>query len=269
MKRWLTASVLFLVFALFIVPCTGCEPPSEETAILVNIQVTGSDTLKPMMDELDSRGIRATIWLSGEEMSANCEYVGELSKKGHEVAGKYPGEIKPESSYEDQKAELLAVEETSPKCTGQKIAGFRATKFTANDYTYKLLDEFGIKYLLRSARDELLSVYTFKPYMFEGHSFAILPMPIRCAYGESGSLCDTSAKGDLSPEQLREYMCAAIDNNIKLGEPLMLEWHPGLTNPDDTEGWWATFIAVLDYLETKGDNIKFVTAEEIVDYYPK
>jgi hypothetical protein len=33
--------------------------------------------------------------------------------------------------------------------------------------------------------------------------------------------------------------------------------------------WWATFMAVLDYLETKGGDIKFVTAEEIVDYYPK
>jgi len=176
-------------------------------------------------------------------------------------------QITPETTYEEQRDVLLSILEAAPRCAEQQILGFRATRFTANEHTYRLLDELGIRYLVRSARDELLSVYTFKPYEFEGHEFAILPMPIRCAYGESGSLCDTSARGDLSPDELKQYMFAAIDHFIKLGEPLILEWHPSLTNPEDTEGWWDTFIAVLDHLESKGDKIKFVTAEEIVDYY--
>lgn len=258
--------VLLPVLALLLVPFTGCAYIQEKVS-LVNIQVTGTDNIKPMMDELGRRNIRATIWLSGEEITTNCEYVGELSEKGHEIAGKYPGQIKPEASYEEQKDELLAILEAASRCIGLEISGFRATRFTANEHTYRLLDEFDIVYLLRSARAELLSVYTFRPYNFRGHNFAILPMPIRCAYGENGSLCDTSARGKLSPDELRQYMFAAIDNNITLGEPLLLEWHPNITFPGDPEGWWEAFIAVLDYLESKGDQIKFVTAKEIIDYY--
>ena len=263
MTRWATVTVLLLTLTFLIVSSTGCARPHS----LVNMQVSGAENLKPMMDELDRRGIRATIWLSGEEIATNCEYVTELSGKGYEIAGMYPGQITPETSYEEQKAELLAILEAALSCTGREISGFRASRFTANEHTYRLLDEFGIRYLVRSAREELLSVYTFKPYKLQGHNFAILPMPIRCAYGLNGSLCDTSAEGILSADELRQYMCAAIDHNIKLGEPLILEWHPKLTNPEDTEGWWECFIAVLDYLETKGTNVKLVTAEEIVDHY--
>ena len=261
---------IFLVFmALFLLflPIMGCSVKEEESICLINIQVTGAENLKPMMDKLDEKGIISTIWLNGEEMNTNCEYLKELSGKGHEIAGKYPGQITPETSYEEQKDVLLSILEAAPRCADQQILGFRASRFTANEHTYRLLDELGIRYLERSARDELLSVYTFEPYVFEGHEFAILPMPIRCAYGESGSMCDTSASGDLSPEELKQYMFAAIDNNIKLGEPLILEWHPSLTNPEDTEGWWDTFIAVLDYLKSKGNKIEFVTAQEIVEYY--
>ncbi len=260
----------FLLLTLSVVPfvIASCSSSSSEETCMVNIQVTGADYLEPMMEYLDKAGIVATIWLSAEEMNNNCNYISELGRQGNEIAGKYPTQITDETSYDEQKELLLAIMEAAPGCAGQQITGFRATKFTANESTFKLLDEMGIEYLERSARDELLSVFTFRPYAFEGHDFAILPMPIRCAYGETGSLCDTSSKsGGLTPEELRQYMFAAIDNNIKLGEPLLLEWHPIITNPDDTEGWWDTFVAVIDYLEGKGNQVRFVTAHDIVNMY--
>lgn len=103
--------------------------------------------------------------------------------------------------------------------------------------------------------------------MFERHVFAILPMPIRCAFGESGSLCDASARGKLTAEQFTQYICATINNNIKLNEPLILEWHPAVTYPGDSEGWWQSFIDILDYIETLDADVEYVTAIELIDRY--
>ena len=257
-----------LALALFVLlTCISVGCARADNTILVNIQVTGANNMKPMIEELDKRGIKSTVWLDAEEISQNGEYIGELSAHGHEIAGKFDAEITSETSYYEQKGELLEILEVASRYVDQKITGFRATRFTANEYTYTVMDELGMEYLVRSARDELLSVYTFRPYRLEGHGFAILPMPIRCAFGESGSLCDTSSRGKLSPDQLRLYMCAAIDNNIKIDEPLILEWHPEITYPGDPEGWWDTFIAVLDYLENKGDAVQFVTANQILEKY--
>lgn len=245
----------------------GCSAETEKAQLIMNIQVTGADNFKPMLDELNNRSIISTVWLNAEEMAENTQYLAEIAEQGHEIAGKFDGQITEETSYAEQKEALLSILEAAPSFTANQIAGFRATRFTANEYTYQLLDELKLTYLERSARDELFSVFAFKPYMFEEHNFAILPMPIRCAFGESGSLCDTSARGELTAEQFTQYVYAAINNNIKLSEPLILEWHPAVTYPGDPEGWWQSFIDILDYLETLDVDVEYVTAIELIDRY--
>jgi hypothetical protein len=91
-------------------------------------------------------------------------------------------------------------------------------------------------------------------------------MPIAVAYGEVHSLCDTSCEGDLSPEEVLLYERAAIDFHLQHAEPLILEWHPELTNPGNPE-WWAVLTGVLDHLRQKGDRVRTVTAVELVDHY--
>lgn len=267
----LTRSSPFLAGLLLAAASAGCDDEvtvaKSSAALEVNIQVTGGENLVPMMDELDARGLAATVWLSAKELDDNCAYVGTLAAKGHEIAGKYPGSIEADTTYEAQKAELDEILEASNRCAGKPVAGFRATRFTANADTYRLLDELDVPYMVRSNRSVLLSVYTFRPYRLEGHEFAVLPMPLAVYYGVSSSLCDTATAGDLTSAQLLTYEKASIDHNLKLGEPLVSEWHPELTHPGN-EPCWSTFVGTLDYLESKGSRARAVTAQAIVERYP-
>lgn len=251
----------------------GCEdstelviPPSQSRSE-VNIQVTGAEQLEPIMAELERRGMLATVWLSASEMDDKCSLIGQLASRGHEIAGKYPGAIEPDTSYEEQKRELDGILDAAQRCTGRPISGFRATRFTSNEQTHRLLDEYGIDYMVRSNRQVLLSIYTYRPYRLEGYEFSVLPMPLAVFYGETSSLCDTATCGELSPAQLLTHQEAAIDHNLALGEPLVSEWHPELTNPGNS-GYWATFLGVLDHIESKGDRAIVTTAEAITQRYP-
>jgi hypothetical protein len=240
---------------------------STPAPLEVNIQVTGATNLESMMDELERRGLTATVWLSAEEMDDRCAYIGTLASRGHEIAGKYPGSIEADTSYQVQKAELESMLEVSQRCTGKRMAGFRATRFTSNDDTHQLLDELEIPYMVRSNRAVLLSVYTFRPYRLEGHAFSVLPMPLAVYYGETSSLCDTATAGSLTPEQLLTYEKASLDHNLRLQEPLVIEWHPELTHPGN-DACWGTFVGTLDYMQSKGSRIRAATAKAIVERYP-
>lgn len=244
-------------------PGNGSEPTDE---LEVNIQVTGAENLEPMIDELDERGILATVWLSTAEIEDKCDYVGSLASTGHEVAGKYPTELSDETELAAQRAELEGILEAASDCDA-RVVGFRASRFTANADTPDLLEELHYRYLERSAREEFFSVYRFKPYPAEDQSFAILPMPIMVSNGELGSMCDTSACNRMSASELLRYERAAINFHLRHGEPLIIEWHPELTHPDNDEGWWDTFLGVLAHLDEKGGAVRFVTAEELVERY--
>ncbi|MBZ0119580.1 MAG: hypothetical protein K8H88_21495 [Sandaracinaceae bacterium] len=253
-----------LLFAIVLV--AGCETQVVGTERLsVNLQVTGAEQMRPMMQELERRGIVATVWLGSTELDAECAYVGELAGRGHEIAGKYPSELTADTTMAEQRAEMEGILAAATRCGAPAVRGFRATRFTANADTSPLLDELGYDYLERSARDEFLSVYTFKPYRETGHEHAILPMPIMVSSGDVGSMCDTSACSRMSAAELLQYERAAIDHHVRLGEPLILEWHPSLTNPSNPDGWWQTFLGVLDHLASHGDRIEYVTATSLVE----
>lgn len=243
----------------------SCTPsPPEVPRLAVNVQVTGATHLDGMIEELDRRGIPATVWLSADEIDASCAEVGTMVTHGHEIAGRYPDEIVAETSYGVQKVAFEALAAAGPRCAGDRLDGFRATRFTANDATYDLLDEYGYAYLERSARDELLSIYQFAPHGVSDRAFAVLPMPLLVAHGEVASLCDIASAGLLLPQDLLAYETAAIDAHLKTREPLVLEWHPQLTWLGSDAGWWNAFLGVLDYLEAQGRDVEFVTAEQLV-----
>ena len=230
----------------------------------VNLQVTGADNIEPMMNALDARGMVATIWLSDAEIDDHCTLIRTYAATGHEVAGKSPTQIRPDTSEAEQRARMSAVLTAAENCGLPAPRGFRATRFTANDATGPLLDELGYAYLERSARDEFLSVFTFEPHEASDGEYAILPMPIRVAFGNVGSLCDTSASGDLSPEQFFRYVQAALRSHLTHRGPLILEWHPSLTHPGNAEGWWPAFISTLEALEAHRADVEYVTAVELV-----
>jgi peptidoglycan/xylan/chitin deacetylase (PgdA/CDA1 family) len=238
---------------------------ANRSGLEVNIQVTGVENIHPMMDELDRRGMPATVWLSSAEIDAECGSVEEWAAEGHEIAGKYPTSIDDDTSRQDQEEELVAIQQASARCEGGDVIGFRASRFTANDDTYDLLDEQGYGYLERSARSERYSVYTFNPYPLPGRSFAILPMPIVVYFGETSSMCDNACEDMMTPEELLAYEKKAIDVHLRTGEPLIFEWHPETTNPDNETDWWGAFTGLLDHVESLGDRVELVTARDLVE----
>jgi hypothetical protein len=222
-----------------------------------------------MMDELDARGMIATLWLGSDEIDAECAAVEACRAAGHELAGKYPTAVDAETPRQAQQDELSAIASASARCGGGGVVGFRASRFTANDDTYELLEEQGYGYLERSAREERYSVYTFKPYPLEGRSFAVLPMPIVVYRGETASMFDNACQDLMSPDDLLAYEKKAIALHLRTGEPLIFEWHPGTTHPDDEAGWWGAFTGLLDHLEMLGDRIEIVTAKDLVQRHAR
>lgn len=236
-----------------------------QAALEVNIQVTGTENVHEMMEELDERGIIATVWLSGTEMKDECEAVEAWAEKGNEIAGKYGPMIEEDTPREAQEDELAAIAKSSAECKAGTVVGFRANRFTANEDTYELLDEANYSYLERSARAERYSIYTFKPYLLEDHSVAVLPMPIVVYYGETSSMCDNACEDMMTPEDLLAYERKALDFHLATREPLIFEWHPGTTHPGDEVGWWGAFTGLLDHLQMLGDQVEFVTARQLVE----
>jgi len=269
MPRSIALRLIPLVLA-GLMACEGDEgtpdPGDSDHRLEINLQVTGARNLSAMMRELDRRGVLATVWLEPAELEQQCATVQDLAAAGHEIAGKFPGSISDQTTREEQRQQVVALLDAAEAC-GAPLEGFRATRFTANADTPQLLDELGLRYLERSAREEFLSVYTFEPYPQPGHDHAVLPMPIIVSEGEVGSMSDSSACNRMSAEELLAYVQAASDFHLLHGKPLILEWHPSLTHPDDPDGWWDAFLGVLDHLQAKGDRIRFVTARELVDRY--
>lgn len=81
----------------------------------------------------------------------------------------------------------------------------------------------------------------------QGHSFAVLPMPIVVYFGETSSMCDNACEDMMTPEQLLAYERVAIDHHLRTDEPLIFEWHPGTTHPDDEAGWWDAFTGLISF----------------------
>ena len=260
---------VLLAGALFAAAACGTDATVVEfpARLEVNIQVTGTDNIQPMMNELHKRGIVATVWLNGAEIDAACGSVGTWAQQGYEIAGKYPTNIDDETTRREQEAEMDAIAQAGSRCGAGTVTGFRANRFTANQDTYELMDEKGFDYLERSARAERFSVYRFKPYALQGHSFAVLPMPIVVYYGETLSMCDNACQDMMTPDELLEYEKKAIDIHLKTGEPLIFEWHPGTTYPGDETGWWGAFTGLVDELQNRGSAVRFVTARQLVEQY--
>lgn len=268
MIAWHGRRVCALATLALLGVCSCAEDESPAPRGLVNIQVTGVENLRPMMDELNRRGLTATVWLSAAELNANCTYAGELALRGHEIAGKYPGEIVAETTEAALRSEITGLIEAARRCTGRSIAGFRATRFTSNEATHRLLDELSVSYMMRSNRQVLLSIDTAWPYRLMGSRFAVLPMPLAVYYGSVSSLCDTATEEDLTPQELLLHQRAAISRAIGLGQPVLLEWHPELTRPDEPRGWWGNFTGALDYIVSRRSELRVIRAEDIVAEHP-
>lgn len=248
---------------------SGASAEQLATA-LVNIQVSdGEDfeAVKAMMDELVKRGITATLWMSKTEYSPEeRSYLAKLSQAGYEIAAKSERDLRP-LSYEKQLRMFRDIATAIRECTGRRVNGLRATRFTWNEDTIEVANELGVYYFMGDiAKDPRFGDV---PYFPDSSSFGILGVTTaRYPDGTTGILCDSPASKKISAQEFQDLLFSTIDERLAVGKPMVFEWHPASTSrPDEANPWWRTFTSFLDYLQSKGGAVLFLTAADLVSYY--
>ncbi len=281
-KKTLAAVALFAAAMLF----AGCQffpvvpaQPEPGSGPLVNIQIDaeGADAagFTDMMNELQARNLKATIFVTGDFANREALLIFGYSQAGFEIAshGYNTGEQLATMSYDAQKTLLSSAKTAVEGCMscgmGNSTVGFRPQYFSQNEDTYRILDEWGVKYdsgfkagLLYTAGHELDA----KPYLVEGHQFYAVPISTVEYGGNRIYLCDMScANADkLTPEQWSEALRMGMDQAKANGDPFVVLLHGIITGDRTKYTYWQPFIDFIDNIAAEAQT---VTTSELVDHY--
>jgi len=223
------------------------------------------DSLSRMLDEINSRGLNATIYLTGEfivEQTENASY-GDFSalvasEPNHELAihGMTTSEKLGTLPYEMQLSLLsetrMLLEEICVR-DGEpfEVKGFRPQYFSQNESTYNILDEMGIEYD-SGYKDGLLYVPGHEndswPYMVENHTFYAVPISTHSIDGTMIYLCDFSSKHaiGLNGTQWSDLLIDEFDECAERGDPMVVIFHNFIAGED--EEYMDAFVRFLDYV---------------------
>lgn len=279
-------STIFLISAflamLFILG--GCAdevltPQQKETTIKVNLQVDAEeedvDSLLKVTNELKRRGIKTTVFVTGDFANKNATVVNDLFLAGFEIAlhGYHTGEQLATMTYDEQKDLLRRAKQAVEGCitcgTSQPVVGFRPQYFSQNEDTYKIIDELGLEYnsgfqagriYLEGHENDVV------PYRADNHSFVVVPLSTFEYKGEPTYLCDiaNALKFKMTAEEWEAVLKAKLDTEIERDEPLIALIHGWYTGNDKDYDYWQPFLNFLDYAESK--NVEFVGTKELVDF---
>ena len=272
-KIILTVLISFTVFFVFSIIVDGEHDAFAESLIYINIQIEaeGDDVqgLINIVEELDERDIKATIYTTAEYANINSELIDRVHSQGFELAlhGYHTGEQLAHLTFEEQKERLknarFILEGCRPCGSFRSIIGFRPQSWSQNEDTYRILDELGIIYLsggeFEAKRDAL-------SYRIKGHDFYFIPISSLVYREKLIYLCDTACSPDeelnLKPEEWSEVLHLAITKSRENGIPLTLTVHDWYTGNREKYGYWEPFIEFLNKVEGKAVFIKtheFVT----------
>ena len=233
-----------------------------------------------MLEEIDSRKLKVTVYFTGEFVSQSTvsssykSYVTLVgSKPNHELAmhGMATGDILRFMSYEQQ---LLTLTKAKNLIEGayirgrnpQKVKGFRPQYFNQNEATYRALDEMGIEY---NSGYKAGSVYEQGhkndtwPYIVKNHTFYAVPVSTHNIAGKLVYTCDLCSKQlyGLNGSQWYDLIKSKFEECAKRREPMVILFH-NLISGDDKE-YMVAFRKFIDYAVSK--NAAFVTTLELVE----
>jgi len=256
-------------------PCT--TDPVEGVYVNIQVDAEEEDTagLARMIDALNDRDIKATVYVTADYANRNATRIRNLYKQGHEIAlhGYYTGEQLSTMTYEAQ-LDLLtrakqALEGCQPCGTYIPVKGFRPQYFSQNTDTYTVLDELGFTYDSGFKAGVLFAEgheADFAPYAMPENSFYALPITTVEYNTSRPYLCDigcAQAMG-LTGAQWDEILQSALDEAIANHRPLTVLFHGWYTGDKDQYDYWQPF---LDFLDAARCNVTFVTSQELVDLF--
>jgi peptidoglycan/xylan/chitin deacetylase (PgdA/CDA1 family) len=279
--NWLRLNCLVLA-TLFIL--TGSSI-SEEVVVNAMIDFDSPSNIDPdhvnqvfqsmnnLTNVIDSSGLNATIFASGETAVSQRLFVTNLGKKpNHELA--LNGNIKDEKlssmTYSEQLDLLTNAKKNIDSChiCGGKIIsvqGFRPQSFDQNSDTFKVLQDLGFIY---TAGFKAGTLYLpghendTWPYPIEGFNLSAVPISSYHLSGENIYLSDRNAKEEmnLSGSKWYDLLVDKFDEAAINGDPMVVIFNNQVSGSGD---YLEAFKNFINYATSK--KAKFVTTMDLVN----
>jgi hypothetical protein len=243
----------------------GCEPPR-----LVNLRVAEPDdgaALIGLVNELDERGILATLVVGPAIATDYCKHLRDFDATGHEIMVYGQSEddgILADLSREEQYSTIGVAKFVIEACLGHAVLGFVAHRFSQTQDTWSVLDELGVKYNLSyvAGTSNAIEGHRFETWAHRvrNHEFWAVPLQSTLYNGYVRPLSDESLRS-VSDAIWSFTLLRELNLAIEEGMPLSVQFHPSLSVRK--EGRWEIFRTFLDSANELA--AEFVTARRLVD----
>lgn len=260
---------------------------SQEKPVVVNLMIGADINQSPTHEQLlmadsalrnltypvDSRGLNATIYVSGDMASENRLGIMSQCKPNHELAlrGNSVDEKLSSLSYDGQESSLTRANGSlsiSYVCgqTHPEIRGFMPQAFDQNNDTFKVLEKLGTVYdagfqaglIYRSGHEN-----DTWPYPIEGYNLTAVPVSSLSISGARLFLDDRYIKEEkkFSGSQWYDLLTKRFDESAKTGNPTVVVFSNLVSGT--TSDYLDAYTKFLDYAKSKG--AVFVTTMQLVE----
>ena len=222
---------------------------------------------------IDSRGLNATIFASGDVAASQRLFVTTLGQKtNHELAlnGNTKDEKLSSMPYSKQLELLTTAQKNINSChiCGGKvipIRGFRPQSFDQNNDTLKVLGSLGFLYDVGFESGTLYMPGHKNdtwPYPVMGYNLYAVPVSTTNSSGVRVNLSDRYAKEDLgiSGSKWYDLLAAKFDESAINGDPMVVIFSNQVSGSGDYLDAYKNFVT---YATSK--NAKFVTTMELIN----
>lgn len=237
-------------------------------------------SLVEMLEIIDSRGINATVYFTGDFASKQIgnvsykDYVIRVgSKPNHEIAlhSRMTAKKLGFMSYEQQfslltRAKAIIEEAYIQDNKSLIIKGFRPQYFNQSEDTYRVLDEMGMVYD-SGYKAGILYFQGHKndtwPYLVENHTFYAVPVSTHSMSGKLVHTCDLCSKevSGLNGTQWSDLLASKFQECANRGDPMVVLFH-NFVSGEDSE-YMKAFREFVDFAASK--NATFVTTMDLVE----
>lgn len=248
------------------------KPYQSHKAVLVNLQVTESKdpaALAKVVNAMEMDGIRpSTIFVGKDVVEQNCSLIRELDEKGYEIAA-FGYNLSANGAFiqiatlpkEQQEQIINSTKAAIEGCVGHSINGFRAQRFSKNNYTNEIVKNLGFKWdgsFVTGADSDASSF----PYYSDKYGFYVVSIQGIVDAGKSYVLCDQAmASSNKTALQWREAVQSYYLKDQQDVTPFVTEFHPSFLVSNST--WWDNFTILLGWL--KKQNSTYLTTQQLIN----
>lgn len=245
---------------------------AQSAPVLVNMQVTEYESpaaLANVLGTMETFGIYPSTVFVGKEMAAKaCPLLRDLDARGYEI-GAFGYSLDANGAFvqlenlpeSEQELIINGTKTSLEACIGHSVAGFRAQRFSKNNYTNEIVKSLGFTWDASFVSGVDPDASTF-PYYSSKYGFYIVSIQGIQDSGRSYVLCDRAmASSGKTAQQWREAVEAHFLAAKRDGVPFVTEFHPNFLVSNQT--WWGNFTELLAWL--KDQDISYLTTQQMIE----